>query len=125
LQKKRLLKVEIQMPRTTGPIDPSLWAKLRLEWCGADLVDFITAPADPRSNGREDGLRLPMKLLTHELDGCGDDARGDAFSSRVHNAGDRETWSNEDNGEAIRRDDPQREIWAIGDETISWHSPYA
>jgi hypothetical protein len=32
-------------------------------------------------------------------------------------------WSGEDNREAIRSDDTQGKIWAIGEKSISWRSP--
>jgi hypothetical protein len=112
------------MSRTTGPVDRIIWGKLDLEGFGAAGVDFIAAPADPRSDSSEDGRRLSMKLLTHTLDGCGYNSRCDAFSSRMHNAHGRQTRSDQDNWEAIRRDDGQGEMRAIGDEAISWRSPH-
>jgi hypothetical protein len=124
LQKNRLLEVEIQVSRTTGPIDRIIWGKLSLEWFGTGVVDFITAPADPRSNCRKHDLRLHMELLTHKLDGCRYDSRCGPFSSRVHNAHGGQTRSGEDNWKAIRRDDSQGEMRATGDEAISWRSPY-
>src|SRR5262245_6606456 len=112
------------MSRTTGPIDRIIGGKLALEGFDAAGIDFIAAPADPRSDSGEDGLRLCMKLLAHSLDGCGYDSRCDAFASRMHNARRRQTRSDQDNWEAIRRDNGQGEIRAIGDEAISWRSPH-
>jgi hypothetical protein len=48
-----LLKVEIQVSGTTGPIDRLVQGKLGLERFGTGFVDFVTAAADPRANGDE------------------------------------------------------------------------
>jgi hypothetical protein len=42
----------------------------------------------------------------------------------VDNAHDRQTRGREDNGEAIRRDDGQGQMRAIGDQTIPWRAPH-
>ena len=120
----RLLEVEIQVPRTTGSIDRIVQRKLGLERCGTGIVDFITASANPRTDGGEHGFRRDIKCLRHQLDGGGHDSRGGPRSPCVYNAHGRQTRSSKDNGEAIRSDDRQGELRAVGDKAISWHALY-
>jgi hypothetical protein len=112
------------MSRTTGSIDCFGRGKLALEWFGTGAVDFITASANAGPDGGEHGLRLHLKLLTQTLDGYGEDVRCDPFSSRVHNAYGRHTWSGEDDGEAIRRENRQGKMGLIGDQAISRRSSH-
>jgi hypothetical protein len=53
---KRLLEIEIVVPRTAGPIDPNVHGKLSHEGFSTVIVDFITTTPDPWSDGREDVL---------------------------------------------------------------------
>jgi hypothetical protein len=124
LLKNRLLEVKIQMSRTTVSIDLLVRGKLGLERCGTGRIDLITTPADPWPDNGTHGLRRHTKLLTQTLDGGWDDARRGPFASRMDDAHGRRTRSGEDNREAIRRDDRQREIGAVGDQAISWCSPH-
>ncbi len=124
LVKNRLLKVEIQVSRTTAPIDRGARGKLSLKRCGTSVVDLITTAADPRPDNGPHGLGRHVELLTQTRDGGGDDPRRSPLASRVHNAHGRQSRSGEDNREAIRSDDRQREMCAIGDEAVSWCPPH-
>ena len=82
----RLLEVEKQVPRTTGAIDRIVQRKLSLKRCGTGIVDFVTASADPRTDGGEHSFRRDIKCLRHQLDGGGHDTRGGPRSPCVYNA---------------------------------------
>jgi hypothetical protein len=121
LQQDRLLEVEIEMSWTAGLVDRVIGGKLGLEWFGTGVIDLVTAAADPRPDSGEHRLRLQMELLTEKRDGRRYDLHRGPFPSRMHNAHSRLAGSDQDNREAICRDDGNGKMWTIGDEPISRH----
>jgi hypothetical protein len=124
LLKNRLLEVEIQVSGTTASIDRIARGKLSLERCSTSVVDLITTAADPRPDHSPQGLRRHTELLPQARDGGRNDSRRGPLAPRVHNPHGRQIRSGEDNREAIRSDDRQREMGAIADEAVSWCSPH-